>query len=177
MPRPKRCRRVGVALGRTLFKPASVPSRHCAEVILTLDGLEALRLADFEGLYHEEAAQRMGVSRQTFGRILESARKTVAQALVMGLVLRIEGGPVQMTDTRTFTCADCGHSWQVPFGGGRPQACPACQSNNLYRADDMQAASAGADGRCRRKQLGGRRRRCQGGGRGRSEIQCKETNQ
>lgn len=62
--------------------------------MLTLDEAEAIRLADFEGLYQEEAAQRMGISRPTFGRILESAHRKIAEALISGKLLRIEGGPV-----------------------------------------------------------------------------------
>ena len=62
------------------------------EVRLSADELEALRLGDLEGLYHEEAAGKMGVSRQTFGRIIEGARRKVAGALVDGKALRIEGG-------------------------------------------------------------------------------------
>lgn len=62
------------------------------EVYLTLDGLEALRLADYEGLNHQTAAERMGISRQTFGRIVSEARRQVAKALVLGHALRIHGG-------------------------------------------------------------------------------------
>lgn len=61
---------------------------------LTLDEFEALRLADYEGLYHEQAAKEMGISRATFGRILEEARKKVASAIVNGHAFLIEGGPV-----------------------------------------------------------------------------------
>jgi predicted DNA-binding protein (UPF0251 family) len=64
------------------------------EVELTIDELEALRLADLEGLYQEEAAARMEVSRATFARIVETARLKVATALVHGHALRIGGGPV-----------------------------------------------------------------------------------
>lgn len=64
------------------------------EVVITLDELESVRLADFEGLYQERAAELMGVSRPTFGRIVESARRKIADALVHGKVLRIAGGPV-----------------------------------------------------------------------------------
>ena len=77
-----------------VFKPAGIPGRFLEEVVLGLDGLEALRLAGLEGLYHEAAAARMGVSRATFGRIVEDARRRVAEALVEGKLLRIEGGPV-----------------------------------------------------------------------------------
>lgn len=60
------------------------------EVFLLLDEMEAMRLADFEGLYHEEAARKMDVSRATFGRILDRARHKVAEALLQGKALRIE---------------------------------------------------------------------------------------
>lgn len=82
-----------------VFKPAGIPGRFLEEVVLGLDGLEALRLADLEGLYHEAAAARMGVSRATFGRIVEDARRRVAEALVEGKLLRIEGGPVATAAT------------------------------------------------------------------------------
>ncbi len=64
------------------------------EVTLGLDGAEAIRLADLEGLYHDAAALSMGVSRQTFGRIIEAARRTVADAIINGKRLRIEGGEI-----------------------------------------------------------------------------------
>lgn len=67
---------------------------------MTLDELEALRLADYEGLYHEQGAERMSVSRPTFGRILEAARRKTAEALVYGKSLRIEGGPVEIDRRR-----------------------------------------------------------------------------
>jgi len=60
------------------------------EAILDADELEALRLADYEGLYHEEAALNMGVSRTTFGRILNNARRKTADAIIHGKALRIE---------------------------------------------------------------------------------------
>lgn len=94
MPRPHCLRRVGCAPATTWFKPAGVPLRELDEVTLALDELEALRLADLEGLYQEAGAERMNVSRATFGRIVEAARRKVAEALVHGKALRIEGGPV-----------------------------------------------------------------------------------
>ena len=80
--------------GVAYFKPRGVPLRVLDEVVLGLDEVEALRLADFEGLSHEETGERMQVSRQTVGRILEAGRRKVADALVHGKALRIEGGPV-----------------------------------------------------------------------------------
>jgi len=80
----------------TYFKPRGVPMRDLNEIYLPLEGYEALRLADVDGLDHEEAARRMGVSRQTFGRILTQAHQTVAKALVSGMALCIQGGDYQL---------------------------------------------------------------------------------
>jgi len=66
------------------------------EVVLPIEGLEAIKLNDFQGLDQETAAKMMDVSRQTFGRILAEARAIVADALVMGKILRIEGGHFEM---------------------------------------------------------------------------------
>jgi len=57
---------------------------------ITIDELEAIRLADYEELYHEEAASKMKISRQTFGRILNEARRTVAECLLKGKALKID---------------------------------------------------------------------------------------
>ena len=119
------------------------PSGGPAQIALTLDEFEALRLADFEALYQEQAASRMNVSRQTFGRIVELARKKVAQALIEGKTLSIEGGSVKM---RTFQCSDCQHSWEIPFGAGRPQECPQCKGRNLHRADGDRGMGFGRGG-------------------------------
>lgn len=98
MPRPCCRRRIAGAPPAGVFKPAGIPGRFLEEVVLGLDGLEAIRLADLEGLYQEEAAARMGVSRATFGRIVAEARRRVAEALVEGKLLRIEGGPVETAE-------------------------------------------------------------------------------
>lgn len=94
MPRPFCQRRIAFVPSVTYFKPAGIPLRELDEVALTLDELEALRLADLNGLYQEQGASEMGISRATFGRIVESARRKVAEALTAGKALRLEGGPV-----------------------------------------------------------------------------------
>lgn len=76
----------------TLFKPSGVPCAQLEEITLSVEGLEALRLADLEGLGMDTAACLMGVSRHTFGRVLRKARREVAQALCTGNALRVEGG-------------------------------------------------------------------------------------
>ena len=107
MPRPLCCRRVSGRPGAPLFKPAGIPGRQLEHVVLTLDEFEALRLADFEGRYHDEAAAAMGVSRPTFGRIVGTARHKVADVLLHGKALRIEGGPVVAGDQEPRTCPRC----------------------------------------------------------------------
>ena len=96
VPRPFCCRRISGQPAATVYKPVGVPLRELEEVVMTLDEFEALRLADLEGLHQEEGAARMEISRPTFGRVLEAARRKVAEALVRGKALRIEGGPVSM---------------------------------------------------------------------------------
>jgi uncharacterized protein len=91
MPRPRCCRKISHTPRCRLFKPSGLFSKSSDEIVLTLDEFEAIRKADLEGLYHEQAAGHMNVSRQTFGRIIENARKKVARALVEGLSVRIEG--------------------------------------------------------------------------------------
>lgn len=90
MPRPKKCRCVNFNPQCLYFKPRGVPLVDLEEVCLSLDEIEALRLADHEGRYHEEAAREMKVSRATFGRIVNEARRKVAGALIQGKALKIE---------------------------------------------------------------------------------------
>jgi predicted DNA-binding protein (UPF0251 family) len=102
MPRPKQCRRVCLSPNCTYFKPAGVPTSTLKEVVVAVDELEAMRLVDVEGLYYEQAAKQMNVSRRTFGRVIDSARKKVAQALIQGMALRIEGGVIDGDDSLSF---------------------------------------------------------------------------
>jgi len=92
MARPKKCRIVGELPEITYFKPRGVPIRYLKEYNLTIDELESIKLADFMQLDQEKASEKMGVSRQTFGRILNEARKKIAQAIITGGAIRIEGG-------------------------------------------------------------------------------------
>lgn len=92
MPRPPIERRIGHCAPVTYFKPQGIPLRLLEAVELAADELEALRLADFEELYQEQAAEKMGVSRQTFGLIIARAHKKVAEALTQGKAIRVAGG-------------------------------------------------------------------------------------
>jgi predicted DNA-binding protein (UPF0251 family) len=155
MARPRNRRRVGCTPRRTYFKPAGVPKASLTVVVLTVDEWEALRLADYEGLYHDAAARQMNVSRPTFGRIIEVARRKVTRALVKGQALTIKGGDFEMT-TRKFSCYDCKHEWELPYGTGRPQQCPACQSTNLHRTENECGQGRGGQGGRRCRNRGGR---------------------
>jgi uncharacterized protein len=96
MPRPFCRRNIAGRPAASVFKPLGVPLRELEEIVMTLDEFEAIRLADLDGLYQEQAAEQMGVSRATFSRIMDSAHRKVADALVHGKALRIEGGPVHL---------------------------------------------------------------------------------
>jgi uncharacterized protein len=95
MSRPKKCRYTKCTPGSYYFKPRGIPLIHLEEVTLTIDELEALRLADYEGLYHEEAAKQMNISRATFGRILDGARHKTVGAILLGNALKIESNTNQ----------------------------------------------------------------------------------
>jgi len=151
MPRPKTCRRVGEPPECCRFRPVQGGGRRGSTVSLGLDELEAVRLADLHGLYHEDAAARMGISRATFGRVLVEARCKIALALVEGLPVHIEGGRIDMERNRRFRCADCQHVWAVPHGTPRPEACPSCSSANLHRHEDERGPEGGGGGRRRRQ--------------------------
>lgn len=118
MPRPRHCRRVACLPQATFYKPRGIPLALLQHVTLTVDELEAVRLADFQGLYQGQAAEKMSISRQTFGRVIESAHKKIADALVNGKALSIQGGPIQL-DSSIADVADLGAS-PHRFRRGRP---------------------------------------------------------
>ncbi len=142
MPRPQCCRRIAHSPICTVFTPAGVPACDLKEVVLTLDEFEAIRLADLEGLYQENAAARMNVSRQTFGRILEAGRRKVAQVLMEGQPLRIGGGEVEMSQGTTFKCPNCRRPWTPPATGDAPQGCPKCRNTDARSVDDEHQGGA-----------------------------------
>ena len=149
MARPRNCRRVACFPEIQYFKPRGIPLTRLEEITLTVDEFEAIRLADLEGLYQDQAAGRMNISRQTFGRIIESGHRKVAEALVNGKALKIEGGDFEMASMRKFGCHDCRHSWDLPYGTGRPQNCPSCKSANIHRTGEGRGPDSGFEKRAR----------------------------
>jgi len=156
MARPFKCRRIDLSPETCYFKPVGVMMKELNEVELTLDEFEAIRLADFEGLYQEDAAKRMNISRQTFGNIIYSAHRKIADFLINSKCLKITGGIVEMknTDERHFVCYDCKHQWGVAFGTPRPSKCPNCNSSNIHRSGDERGI--GHHG-CRQNRMGRKR--------------------
>ena len=136
MARPQKDRIVTCDPTISYFKPRGVPLRQIEEVRLTIDQMEALRLADLEGLSQEEAGAKMGVSRATFGRIIQRARRVVAEAIIHGKAILLEGGNYQVKNTdRLFACGRCGHRWTAVCGTGRPMQCPDCGWGEFHRID------------------------------------------
>ena len=125
MSRPQCCRRVSGRPTASVFHPAGIPVRELEEIVLTLDEFEAIRLADLEGLYQEQAAERMIVSRPTFGRILAAAHRKVAEALAHGKALKIEGGTIRVERLRSprCECPRCHRAGDVD-GAGEKSASP-----------------------------------------------------
>jgi predicted DNA-binding protein (UPF0251 family) len=127
MPRPVKCRRVAAIPGVNFFKPAGVPLRELDETCLTVEEMEALRLKDMEAMDQQDCAQQMSISRPTFQRVLQSARKKMADALLNGKAIRIEGGNFRLALQR-MSCVQ-GHTWTVPFesqGVKALETCPQC---------------------------------------------------
>ncbi len=116
MPRPRQYRRVAHLPRSSYYKPAGIPLSILQHVTLTIDELEAIRLANLQGFYHEQAAKKMNISRQTFGRILESAHKKIADALVNAKALSIEGGFFEL-DAAAAEVHEPPHRFRRGLGG------------------------------------------------------------
>ena len=92
MSRPVTPRRINFQPGVTYFKPAGVPMRSLEEVVLKYEEVEALRLKDVDGLDQTVAAKKMKIYQPTFFRVISNARKKVADAIIKGKAIKVEGG-------------------------------------------------------------------------------------
>ena len=155
MPRPQKCRRVGSVPGTTFFKPAGIPMHSLEEVRLSLEEAEALRLKEIEGLDQESASARMNVSRPTFQRVLASARRKVADAVLNAKALRITGGNIEMAFSR-FRCLR-GHQWDAPdeaAGQIESALCPTCNTPGVVSPLPVGLVSTGKGSRRGSRRMG-----------------------
>lgn len=125
MPRPFRKRQIRQCRN-IFFKPGGIRMVDLEQIKINADEYEALRLADLENLSQEDSGKKMGISRQTFGRIIESARKKAADALINGKAIIIsEEGPVELRKI-FYKCRECGDNWKGTY---EENICPECGHN------------------------------------------------
>jgi len=141
MPRPKSNRIVHEPPIFTEFKPLGLKGVSMGQVLLCLDEFEALRLADKLGLSHEEASDEMEISRSTFSRLIDKARKKIAEFIIGGKTLTIEGGNVHFRNN-IIMCQSCRHMFKTKFNV-EISRCPSCGLDNL-----LNLAGGFGHGRC-----------------------------
>ena len=103
MSRPRRYRRVGWEPDVTYFKPAGIPKSELDEVVLTVVESEALRLKDLENFDQDKAAKQMDISQPTFHRLIVEARKKVADAIINGKAIKIQGGNYKIDQVKMIS--------------------------------------------------------------------------
>lgn len=148
MTRPRIIRRVNFEPEVTYFKPRGVPLSSLKEIDLTIDELEAIRLKNYKGLEQVGCAKKMKISQSTFQRILFSANKKIADALICGKAIKINEGVVKNNKKnllisknkkmRKFKCEKCKYEWEEEFGAGKrgiEMSCPKCKSKLVHRID------------------------------------------
>lgn len=140
MARPIKWRKVECMPAMSYFVPLEKELPGIPENVLKLEELEAIRLKDLEGLEQGKCAERMEVSRPTFQRILLSAREKVADSLINGKMIHIEGGNFTL-NICPIKCKDCGKEWKESFENleaikSGKYVCPDCGSVNIVCKDD-----------------------------------------
>jgi len=151
MPSPMKLRQVAMTPSVTFFKPAGVPMAALEMVTLALEEVEAIRLKDIEDLHQEECAERMGVSRATFHHVLGSARAKLADAILHGKAIQVEGGAFAFPGGR-FRCRRDGSEWALPPGplpGVSSVSCPRCRGRDVQPVFPSNGPRCGGRGRGR----------------------------
>ena len=141
MPRPQFNRIVHEPPLFSDFKPIGVRGHDLEQIVLSLDEFEAFRLADQLGFSHASAADEMEISRSTFSRLIEKARKKIADFIILGKTLTIGGGTVHFR-VNIIQCKDCGHMFKINFEQTITE-CPACHSKKI-----INLAGSFGHGRC-----------------------------
>lgn len=128
MPRPIKPKLVKEAPKADYYKPRGIPLGQLEETLMRVEELEALRLVDLEGMYQEDAAREMGISRQTLQRMVTEARAKLIDAIYAGKAVRIEGGTYIMQEgAGRYRCGRCGDIIAPGYGRRRKGwKCPSC---------------------------------------------------
>ncbi len=138
MPRPKRKRLMSVPPVIDGFKPFGVPIANSEPLVLLFEEYESIKLADYEGLTQEQAAEKMNISRPTFTRIYEKARRTIAQALVEAKIILIGSENEDIyTKNHWYRCRNCRHI-ATENKELEVEKCGNCSSKNLYRFRNLE---------------------------------------
>ena len=137
MPRPRLIRRVRYRRAFPFFKPAGVPANRLKISILTVDEFEALHLKDLETLGQKDAAKKMNISQPTFHRLILSARKKLADAIVKGKAIKIEGGSYKMKNPRRL----------MQMRGQPPKKC-VCSNTKCNYSESKRAGLPCSEIRC-----------------------------
>ena len=113
------------------YKPPRIPLNELQKVIITLEEFEAIKLVDYENQSQRKAAESMEVSQATLNRVLKSGRNKIANGLVNGYAIILEGGK-NVLPCRIVKCESCSHQWS-PKEQGFPKNCPICKSEDIIR--------------------------------------------
>ncbi len=148
MPRIKALRTLQELPAVKGFRPLWMRPNYRSAVVMQLEEYEAIRLMDYENLTHEQAAEKMGVSRPTVTRIYEQARKKLATALVEGRSFLIEGGEIQLSGVH-FYCEACQAKFNQPVQDSQITACPQCGSQKVISLSECFMRGCRRCNRCR----------------------------
>lgn len=133
MPNKKKNRKIAMPPIMEGYKPFGIPLREIESVNLLFEEFEAIRLADYENLTQEEAAEKMRISRPTFTRLYEKARKNIAKAFVEGKVILIHGG-TYVTDDYWYRCYNC---QEIMISMKPSKKCRTCDSNDITQINNQ----------------------------------------
>jgi len=146
--KPRKKRDVLYPPGIQYFKPHGIPMNKLNTICVTVDEYEAIRLADYEKLKHEEAAIKMNISRPTFTRLLESAHNKIGDAIINGKAVSIEGGDFNFLGNR-YQCRTCGYSWNIEKSRSPNASCPNCSSFEIDNIGERMILQCGHGRRAR----------------------------
>ncbi len=140
LARPTKWRKVEFIPNIQYFVPFGIDAETLQENVLRIEELEAIRLKDIEGLEQEDCAYSMEISRQTFQRILNAAREKIADSLINGKAIRIEGGNYTL-NICPVECMDCGKHWNESYENFKKILngefnCPECNSKRIACSND-----------------------------------------